>query len=91
MGQIRPLTGMSSKLGQGTVSTAICTCAHAPFSVTSVIPNRVRCPGPRVSMRNGREQTRAPGKVQSVKCNCLEEQFAQERPFSYSEGSRGVP
>lgn len=54
-------------------------------------PTRVRCPGPRVSMGNGREQTRASGKVQSLKCNCLEEQFAQERPFSYSEGSRGAP
>lgn len=27
-------------------------------------PPRVRCPGPRVSMGNGREQTRASGKVQ---------------------------
>ena len=91
MGQIFSLTGMSIKLGEGIVSTAICTCSHALFSVTSIIPTRVRCPGPRVSMGNGREQTRAPGKVQSLKCNCLDEQLAQERPFSYSEGSRGVP
>lgn len=39
---------------------------HAPFSVSSVISTRVRCPGPRVSMRNGRN--RPGGTRESPEC-----------------------